>query len=172
MMGFEFQFGLIMEDLLPTDFCSPTLIGLRVDQRVLEVLIKERLPKVHAHFAKFNVDISCFTTSWLLRLFVNVLPMETTLRIWDCFLYEGSKVLFRVALAFLKLHEDQVRQCVDAGELLMLLNLETKRFYDSDRLIKACASFWNLKRKQINDLRDQITAEVMAGEGAKSPPPS
>lgn len=157
-------FSTIMEDLLPKDFCSPTLIGLRVDQRVLEVLIKERLPKLHAHFAKFNVDISCFTTSWLLRLFVNILPIETTLRVWDCFLYEGSKVLFRVALAFLKLHEEQVRQCAGAGELLMFLNLESKRFYESDRLIKACGSFWNLKRKQINELRDKITQEVLATE--------
>jgi len=84
-------FATIMEDLLPKDFCSPTLIGLRVDQRVLEVLIRERLPKVHANFARFNVDISCFTTSWLLRLFVNVLPIETTLRVWDCFFLRGKQ---------------------------------------------------------------------------------
>jgi hypothetical protein len=155
-------FATIMEDILPRDFCSPTLIGLRVDQRVLEVLIKERLPKVHANFAKFSVDISCFTTSWLLRLFVNVLPIETTLRVWDCFLYEGSKILFRVALAFLKLHEEQVRQCGDAGELLTFLNGESKRFYDADKLIKACGSFWNLKRTHINELRERVEREVAA----------
>lgn len=34
-------------------------------------------------------------------------------------------------------------------------------------ILQACASFWNLKRKQINELRDTIAAEVSAGEGQK-----
>jgi len=80
-------------------------------------------------------------------------------------------VLFRVALAFLKLHEEQVRQCAEAGELLMFLNLESKRFYDADKLIKACASFWNLKRKQISELRERIAQEVLATDKQPSPPP-
>lgn len=153
-------FTTIIEDILPVDFCSPTLIGLRVDQMVLEVMIKERLPKLHSHFFKFDVDISCFTTSWLLRLFVGVFPIETTLRVWDCFLNEGSKILFRVALAFLKLHEDLVRGCTDSGELLTLLNKTSKTFYDADKLIKTCGTFWNMQRKHITEMRNQFIQEV------------
>jgi len=155
-------FTTIIEDILPVDFCSPTLIGLRVDQKILEVLLQERLPKIHAHFTRHNVDISCFTTSWLLKLFVNVFPIQTTLRVWDCFLVEGSKILFRIALAFLKIHDEQVKRCADSGELMTFLTVECKRFYDADRLIKACASFWALRRKQINELRTKFIEQEVA----------
>lgn len=41
-------------------------------------------------------------------LFVNTLRPEVTLRIWDMFFNEGSKVLFRIAAALFKLHEKQL----------------------------------------------------------------
>jgi hypothetical protein len=153
-------FTTILEDILFVDFCSPSMIGLRVDQKVLETLIKERLSKLYAHFARHSIDVSVFTTSWLLRLFVNVFPIETTLRVWDCFLFEGSKILFRVALAYLKLHDEQLKICTDSGEVMTFLSTECKMCYDADRLIKACASFWALRRKQINELRARYTKEL------------
>jgi hypothetical protein len=44
--------------------------------------------------------------------------------------------LFRVALAYLKLHEDQLKQCTDSGEVMTFLSSECRMFYDADRLIK------------------------------------
>ncbi len=69
----------IMEDLLPTNFGNSTFQGLRVDQKVLGVLIHERLPKLHTHFTKHSMDISFFTTTWLLTLFVDIFPIEVHL---------------------------------------------------------------------------------------------
>eukprot|EP01113_Clastostelium_recurvatum_P041885 TRINITY_DN6720_c0_g1_i2.p1 TRINITY_DN6720_c0_g1~~TRINITY_DN6720_c0_g1_i2.p1 ORF type:complete len:519 (-),score=168.00 TRINITY_DN6720_c0_g1_i2:92-1648(-) len=163
-------FASIMEDILPADFCSPTLIGLRVDQKVLDVLIQERLPKLHAHFVRHHVELSCFTTAWLLRLFVDVFPLETTLRVWDCFLNEGSKILFRVALAFLKINEDAIRSITQTGELLMFLNQESRRFYDADRLIKTSHSFWTLARSHINLLRNRFIQEVLTADNVDTIP--
>lgn len=39
--------------------------------------------------------------------FVGVVPIETTLRIWDCLFYEESHFLFKVALGILKLSESE-----------------------------------------------------------------
>ena len=41
-------------------------------------------------------------------IFVNTLRPEVTLRIWDMFFNEGSKVLFRIAGALFKLHEREL----------------------------------------------------------------
>ena len=55
-------------------------------------LIQEKLPHVASHFKALNVDITLFTFTWFLTLFVDNIPPQTYLRIWDSFLYEGSKV--------------------------------------------------------------------------------
>lgn len=39
------------------------------------------------------------TCPWFLCMYVNVLPVEIVMRIWDCVLWEGNVVLFRVGLA-------------------------------------------------------------------------
>lgn len=39
---------------------------------------------------------------WFMRCFIGMLPMETTLCVWDVFFHEGSKTLFWVALAIFK----------------------------------------------------------------------
>lgn len=47
-----------------------------------------------------------YSTEWFTTMFVYSLPMETTARIWDIFFFgDGPQVLFRVALAILKIYE-------------------------------------------------------------------
>lgn len=65
-------------------------------QRVLKDLVAEKLPQLDAHFAALQCDMSMFTFNWFLVLFVDNLPVETYLRVWDTFLYEGSKVNVRL----------------------------------------------------------------------------
>jgi hypothetical protein len=106
---------------------------------VLMMLIKDYLPKVwasindtdfinsgagsHAHpSSKFQrqptVALSC--TSWFMSLFVGVLPIEVVLRVWDAFLYEGPRALFRYALAIFKLGEPEIKKFAPGdGELFM-----------------------------------------------------
>ena len=108
---------------------------------VLMMLIRDYLPKVwtsindtdlinsgagsHAHpNSKFQrqptVALSC--TSWFMSLFVGVLPIETVLRVWDAFLYEGPRALYRYALAIFKLGESEIRKYRPGdGELFMLV---------------------------------------------------
>ena len=35
------------------------------------------------------------TCKWFLCIFVNCLPLATTLRVWDLFFHDGNEVLFR-----------------------------------------------------------------------------
>jgi hypothetical protein len=61
-------------------------------QRVLKDLANEKLPRLYAHLEHIEVDMSLFTFNWFLTVFVDNIPVETFLRIWDAFLYEGTKV--------------------------------------------------------------------------------
>ncbi len=54
-------------------------------------------------------------------LFVNTLPLETTLHVWDCMFCEGPKVLFRAALTLLKINEELILRARDFEQLLTFL---------------------------------------------------
>ena len=58
-----------------------------------------------------------FCSKWFVCLYCEVLPVETVLRIWDTLFYEGSKILFRVALGLLKLTQDRLLSKADFASL-------------------------------------------------------
>jgi hypothetical protein len=114
---------------------------------VLMMLIKDYLPKVwtsindtdlinsgvgsNAHpNSKFQrqptVALSC--TSWFMSIFVGVLPIETVLRVWDTFLYEGPRALYRYGLAIFKLSEPEIRKYrpIDPEIFMIVQNLPRK----------------------------------------------
>ncbi|ROT73114.1 TBC1 domain family member 2B [Penaeus vannamei] len=98
----------IVDFLMPPDYYNRNLLGSLVDQRVLKDLVAEKLPRLNAHMEQHGLDISLFTFNWFLCVYIDTIPPITYLTIWDSFLYEGSKVLFRYALAIFKLCEDGV----------------------------------------------------------------
>ncbi|PSN72006.1 RabGAP/TBC, partial [Corynespora cassiicola Philippines] len=121
---------------------------------VLMMLIRDYLPKVwnsindtdlvnsgpgsHAHpDSKFQrqptVALSC--TSWFMSIFVGVLPIETVLRVWDAFLYEGPRALYRYALAIFKLGEGEIKKYRPGdGELFMAVQNLPRRCIDPNIL--------------------------------------
>ena len=52
--------------------------------------------------------ITLTTASWFMSCFIGSVPVETTLRIWDCMFYEKSHFLFKSSLAVLKLCEEEL----------------------------------------------------------------
>ncbi|KAG8201950.1 hypothetical protein JTE90_027425 [Oedothorax gibbosus] len=103
----------IIKFIMPDGYYTRTLITSHVDQKVLKDLIVDKLPRLHSHFEQNNVDLSLFTFNWFLTVYVDNVPVEIYLRIWDIFLYEGSKVLFRFAIAFFKSCENEILQVKD-----------------------------------------------------------
>ncbi|XP_069126518.1 TBC1 domain family member 2B-like [Argopecten irradians] len=100
----------IVEHIMPKDYYSKTLIAAQADQRVLKDMVQDKLPRLYTHFEAHNVDLSLFTFNWFLTIFVDNIPPETFLRVWDAYLYEGSKMLFRFAVAFFKMAEEDILQ--------------------------------------------------------------
>lgn len=74
---------------------------LRRDANMLHALLKKTSPAVHRHLEKNNVEPLLYMTDWFLCAMTRTLPWDTLLRIWDCFLCEGIKVIFKVALVIL-----------------------------------------------------------------------
>ena len=45
------------------------------------------------------------------------MPVETTLRVWDCLFYEGSKILLRVAVALVAMNSAEILAARDFATL-------------------------------------------------------
>ena len=87
---------------------------------VAEKLIKKFLPALHGHLDKEHIDISMFATSWLMTVFASTFPFDLVSVVWDSFIVEGSKVVYRVMLALLEQAQDELLN-LDMEEILCYL---------------------------------------------------
>lgn len=124
----------VVEYIMPRDYYSRTLEASQVDQRVLKDLMAEKLPRLSAHLEANKVDLSLFTFNWFLTVFVDTIPAETYLYIWDVFLYEGNKVLFRFALAIFKICETEILAQEDYMAINRYLRTMSERITDIRQL--------------------------------------
>lgn len=59
---------------------------------MLKDFLAEKLPRLASHFEDHSIDVSLITFNWFLVVFVESLPSDILLPLWDAFLYEGTKV--------------------------------------------------------------------------------
>lgn len=83
-------------------YYSPGLDAIQLDGEILFALLKRVSPSAYRHLKKQRVDPIMYMTEWFMCAFSRTLPWATVLRVWDIFLCEGVKVLFRVALVLLR----------------------------------------------------------------------
>ncbi|XP_031556555.1 TBC1 domain family member 2B-like [Actinia tenebrosa] len=124
----------VIEHIMPKDYYSKTLLAAQADQRVLKDLLAEKLPRVNTHLENLSVDLSLITFNWFLTIFVDSFPIETILRIWDCYFLEGNKVLFRYALAVFKTNEEQILKIEEATGIFNYMRQVPERIADHHAL--------------------------------------
>ncbi|KAI9276726.1 rab-GTPase-TBC domain-containing protein [Phascolomyces articulosus] len=138
----------IVQNILPAGVYDVTMEGSNIDQTVLMMLIWERMPHLwdklaekKSSFWDYAADgtsmptITLVTNHWFLTLFINILPIETVLRVWDCFFYEGASVLFRVALALFKMSETTIMSIDDSLEIFQVIQNMPKKIIDCQMLL-------------------------------------
>uniref|UniRef100_A0A673NQA1 Death-associated protein kinase 2-like n=1 Tax=Sinocyclocheilus rhinocerous TaxID=307959 RepID=A0A673NQA1_9TELE len=125
----------IVEVFMPRDYYTKTLLGSQVDQRVLKDLMFEKLPRLHAHFEHYKVDTSLITFNWFLVVFVDSVVSDILFKIWDAFLYEGPKIIFRFALALFKYKEEEFLKLQDPMTIFKYLRYFTHTILDARKLM-------------------------------------
>ncbi|PNH09536.1 TBC1 domain family member 2A [Tetrabaena socialis] len=66
----------LVEDILYPGTYSRNLEGCQIEMRALDELIATKLPRLHAHFASVDLDISMLATDWYLCLYSVSMPSE------------------------------------------------------------------------------------------------
>lgn len=132
-----------------------SLEGANIDLWILMVLLRDTMPGIYAKISSMggnpsgrktpplNVnsrlpDITLGLTNWLMSIFIGTLPLETTLRVWDTFFYEGSKTFFRVSLAIFKACERDILAVSDPMEVFQVVQTVPKKLLDANTLLDDC----------------------------------
>jgi hypothetical protein len=160
------------------------LEGANVDLGVLMLSIKDMMPAIWAKIGG-ELDgtagngrvsmrlppITLCTTAWFMSCFIGTLPIESTLRVWDSFFYEGSKTLFRIALTIFKLGEAEIKAVTDPMEIFQVVQTIPRRLVDANALLEACFKrrngFGHLSQETIEKGRAQ-RRQGYADERAKA----
>ncbi|KAI1102723.1 RabGAP/TBC [Jackrogersella minutella] len=110
--------------------------------------------------------ITLCMTAWFMSCFIGTLPIESVLRVWDVFFYEGSKTLFRISLAIFKIGESEIRAVADPMEIFQVVQTIPRRFIDANALIEACFKrrngFGHLSQETIDQKRQERRTHVKA----------
>ncbi|XP_066210888.1 TBC1 domain family member 2B isoform X2 [Saccopteryx leptura] len=145
----------IVEVFMPRDYYTKTLLGSQVDQRVFRDLMNEKLPRLHTHFEQYKVDYTLITFNWFLVVFVDSVVSDILFKIWDSFLYEGPKVIFRFALALFKYKEEEILKLQDSMSIFKYLRYFTRTILDARKLIGI--SFGDLNPFPLRQIRNRRT---------------
>ncbi|RXM34217.1 TBC1 domain family member 2A [Acipenser ruthenus] len=155
----------VVEIIMPRDYYSKTLTASQADQRVFRDFLAEKMPRLTAHFKEHSIDHSLITFNWFLVVFVESLVSDILLRVWDAFLYEGTKVIFRYALALFKYKEEDILKIHDNLEIYLYLRFFTKTISDGRKLMNIAFNDMNpFPMKLLKNRREfhmeRLTAEL------------
>eukprot|EP01095_Lingulamoeba_sp_RSL-Kostka_P006354 TRINITY_DN1991_c0_g1_i1.p1 TRINITY_DN1991_c0_g1~~TRINITY_DN1991_c0_g1_i1.p1 ORF type:complete len:181 (+),score=29.09 TRINITY_DN1991_c0_g1_i1:369-911(+) len=119
-------------------------------------LLQSCLPKLHSHFQKQIIGGNMYALPWYTTGHSIHLAFPFVIRVWDLFLAEGLRILFRVSIAILKLMQKELLKS-DMENILKILdkaNIEKWLSANStpDELMNTAMEFSTITKKQITKL--------------------
>ena len=149
-------------------YYSPGMEAIQVDGDILLGLLKRVAPRAHKHLKKQGVEPILFMTEWFLCVFARTLPWPTVMRVWDMFMCEGVKVLFRVGLVLLKfsLTRSVRKRCPSMYETLEVLKNLPAEVTREDFLVEQVVRLNVSEEDMERENRKQVKKRRRAAEAA------
>lgn len=170
IMDEESAFWVLMsicEDLFPSYYIV-SMRGVQIDAMMVANLVKLRLPKLSYHLNRLSTPVALISTQWLLTVFCNNFPSETTYRLLDVILSNGSEMPFAIILAHLRIHTKSLLLCRDYLEINETLRLLEAGLFDVDYLLEIAQGEVETLGTQVTLLREKLEAEFDADLASKS----
>ena len=122
--------------------------GLRKRLFILMKLIEKFMPKIYEKLIEYNIYPTMYASQWFFTCFANCLPFNVVVRIFDCYLLEGEKIIFRIALALFKLKEKEILNEHTFESIMEILRNATRGVINEEELLKIAFDF-SLSRNDI-----------------------
>ena len=146
-----FMLHSLMKKYKLEGFYLPGFPELKKTFYILLNLEKKFVPKVYELFKKEGMMPSMYASEWFICLFSRNLDFHTLVRIYDVFLLEEYKVIYRFCLAFLKSKENEFLKGKDGLASIMQTINHCMENVDIDNLFKMAFGF-SISRKDLDKL--------------------
>lgn len=168
----------LIDKVLPESYFANNLRALSVDMAVFRDLLRLKLPRLSQHLQHLQKAANkeaggsyeppltnVFTMQWFLTMFATCLPAPTVLKIWDSVFFEGSEVLFRVALAIWERLGERIEYCQTADEFYSTMGCLTQEMLehnliDPTELMHEVYSMAVFPFPQLTELREKYTYNI------------
>ena len=148
--------------IVPPSYYSSNLKGLRVERLVFKSLIRKYCPEQFAKIEEFS-GFELYFDKWFVCLFIDCLPMELALRVWDMLFYESFKVFHRAAITIIHKLKAEILRTNDFMVLAELFSSlkDNPKFNNSQDFVKEMMGLTSsLSRVSVERLRNQFTPVV------------
>ncbi|XP_034719744.1 TBC1 domain family member 30 isoform X2 [Etheostoma cragini] len=168
----------LIDKVLPESYFANNLRALSVDMAVFRDLLRLKLPRLSQHLYHLQKAANreaggsyeppltnVFTMQWFLTMFATCLPAPTVLKIWDSVFFEGSEVLFRVALAIWERLGERIEYCNTADEFYSTMGCLTQEMLENNlidppELMQEVYSMAVFPFPQLAELREKYTYNI------------
>ena len=144
----------LMKNYNMEGFYLPDFPALRKTFYVLLCLMKKFLPKIYDILKQNEIMPSMYASEWFITLLTRDLDFKILVRIFDVFLLEGFKVMYRFTLALLKLQEDKFINATGGIAGIMNVFKNILKIDDVEHLFDVAFGF-SLSRSFIKKCEEQ-----------------
>ncbi|CAK0890689.1 unnamed protein product [Prorocentrum cordatum] len=123
----------------------------------LQRLIEMHMPLLYNHFAQQGVEPTMYASQWFMTVCIYNFPFSTVVRVWDIFLAEGVKIIFRIALALLKLNQEALLG--ESFEQILQTLKQAPSRVESDALVQAALGI-KLKNRTLKEIENEWLAQL------------
>jgi len=136
---------------------------------VFDKLLVHYLPQLSKHFESINLGSMIYATKWFIIGYLDSLPFNISLRIWDLIFVYGYNILYSVAICLLRMFEKQFLGKAFENCYEVFRSFETYQF-DEDEFINFVIKH-KIKSKKIESIEKKY---VPSGNQTQvnSPPPT
>ena len=127
--------------------------SIRVFQ--LNYFIKQYFPDLFNHFKKNQITPDIIFSKWILTIFSNYLPFETCYKIWDLFIIDKWKAIFRISIILLDTMKDKLI-LFDLNRFCLFI--KSKEIKESVKYKYICQRYndYNISNKKLKELKEEF----------------
>ncbi|KAK3540399.1 hypothetical protein QTP70_030412, partial [Hemibagrus guttatus] len=163
----------ICEKYLP-GYYSAGLEAVQLDGEILHALLKRVCPMAYRHLDKHKIEPVLYMMEWFMCAFSRTLPWASVLRVWDMFLCDGVKIIFRVGLVLLKSmlgSRDKLKACPGQYETMEALRAIEPKYMQEAYLVHQVLEMPVTARDVERQHRTQLKRwKKKRGEPTRKPP--